>query len=273
MLKVLKRIPGFAPGILFFALAAGAPAQIDLATGLFEDGDWTACRRECRRTLDRQPSDDEALLLEAVCRLRLRTDVAGAQKILDGLVASSSNVPVRTMAAYELGRQRWRDGDPEQAFRLLSAAFAESPSRDLYLHAGCSLRLLIDQYPSLGTRHPAVVMQLDSSCLFWSRQIWNESALEKTKSGGLLARPEQWIVSFYRTQIRPAIGSRCSLNPGCSEYFRLAGVQHGLLAFPMIGDRLVREPSVVQEAKKPVDVGGQMRIADPISDHDFWMNP
>ena len=74
-----------------------------------------------------------------------------------------------------------------------------------------------------------------------------------------------------RHAIRPAIGSRCSLDPSCSEYFRQASRNHGLLSIPMIADRLVREPSVVLKREREIVVGGETRIADPLSDHDQWM--
>jgi len=77
------------------------------------------------------------------------------------------------------------------------------------------------------------------------------------------------IVRMYRRWVGPAIGARCSLTPSCSEYFLQAGRRHGWLAFPMMADRLVREPSVVAAAE--VRIAG--RIADPLEDHDGWMVP
>jgi hypothetical protein len=82
--------------------------------------------------------------------------------------------------------------------------------------------------------------------------------------GGRIA---EGIVGVYRRWIGSAIGARCSLVPSCSEYFRQAGRRHGWLAFPMIADRLVREPGVVAAAE--VRVGG--RVADPLEDHDAWL--
>lgn len=79
-----------------------------------------------------------------------------------------------------------------------------------------------------------------------------------------------WFISFYARQIAPAIGSRCILEPSCSRYFLEAADRHGFLAIPMQGDRFVREPSVVQAAEKPLRVGGKIRFADPVSDHDWW---
>ncbi len=73
------------------------------------------------------------------------------------------------------------------------------------------------------------------------------------------------VVEFYREWIRPAIGSRCSLSPSCSEYFLTAGRRHGWWAFPMMADRLVREPGLVSSAPDP-----SQRVSDPVDDHDRW---
>lgn len=85
------------------------------------------------------------------------------------------------------------------------------------------------------------------------------------------AWPMQGLVAFYRSAIGPAIGNRCVLEPSCSRYSLEAARQHGWLSIPMTGDRLIREPSVVQEAARPVtDAQGRIRYADPVSDHVGW---
>jgi len=87
-----------------------------------------------------------------------------------------------------------------------------------------------------------------------------------------VAYPAQAFISLYRTQISPAIGARCSLEPSCSEYFVQAVKKHGLLGVPLIADRFVREPDVLKaKAKTVVMTDGRVRFADPVSDHDFWM--
>lgn len=88
----------------------------------------------------------------------------------------------------------------------------------------------------------------------------------------LLALPGEIIVAFYRFCISPAIGARCSIQPSCSQYFLEASRKHGLLAFPIIADRLVREPGLVAEKRVTVLVGGKTRIADPLADHDNWLS-
>lgn len=94
-------------------------------------------------------------------------------------------------------------------------------------------------------------------------------------AGHQIASPEssvasrivEGIVRSYRRWISVAIGSRCSLTPSCSEYFRQAARRHGWLAFPMIADRFVREPSVVAAS----NVRAGTPIPDPLEDHDAWL--
>lgn len=97
-----------------------------------------------------------------------------------------------------------------------------------------------------------------------------ECAVDRPKAGGALSKPGQWVVSFYRAQVSPAIAARCSLHPSCSEYFRQSSVRHGLLGFPLIADRFVREPSVVVLQERPFAMDGKMRYADPVDDHTWW---
>lgn len=82
------------------------------------------------------------------------------------------------------------------------------------------------------------------------------------------AWPVKWMVGFYRMAVAPALGSRCVLDPSCSRYSLQAARERGWLGLPMTGDRLIREPSVVNEGAHPVtDVQGRVRYADPVSDH------
>ncbi len=82
------------------------------------------------------------------------------------------------------------------------------------------------------------------------------------------AWPIKGLVGFYRVAVASAIGSRCVLEPSCSRYSLQAAQERGWLALPMTGDRLIREPSVVNEGAHPVtDAQGGIRYADPVSDH------
>ncbi len=310
------RIPGVLPGILFcFAWAAAAVAN-ELAADLFADGDWTACRRECERTLAQTPDDESAQLLGAVCRVRLTNHVEQGCTQLVTLTTFATSANVRAMAAYELGRVEWaravsqpsppfrlregyggQGGHPsgggesnsripslggvreagggsdsaDRAYRLFRQCFLETSSQDLFLRAGCSLDLLVREFPSLGKNDPVLFQSLETSRSLWTPELIRECLPEKESGGGALSKPGKWVVAFYREMVRPAIGGRCSLDPSCSEYFKQASEKHGLLGLPIQADRFIREPSVVQAAEKPISVNGAVRYADPLSDHDEWM--
>ena len=264
------RIPGALPGILFFWAWAVVAAAGELALDLFAEGDWLGCRRECGRTLSQAPENESARLLAAVCGFRLTNGVDRAVDVLGGLAASATSANVRAMAAYELGRCSWSRGDSGNAFRLFRQAFLETSSEDLFLRAGCSLDLLVRDFPTLGKNDRQLFQSLDTSRVLWTPDIIRE-CLPQQKQGGALSKPGQWIVAFYREMVRPAIGGRCSLEPSCSEYFKQASEKHGLLGLPIQADRFNREPSDVQAAEKPISVNGGVRYADPLSEHDEWM--
>ncbi len=258
------------PGILFVFIQAGFGASLDLAVDLFEEGDWAGCRRECARVLQRQPEAETAELLGAISMVKLNRETDSAEATLERLAGSADDQETRAMAAYELGRVQWARGEAEAAVRNLQQAFLLTTDHNLFLRAGCSLDLLRKDFPIIGKIDPAVFQSLETSRALWSWDLIRECQLEREMKAGLLSKPGQWIVSFYRNQINPAIGARCSLMPTCSEYFRQASMQHGLLAFPLIADRFVREPSVVLLQEHPVHVHDTIRFADPVADHTEW---
>lgn len=138
-----------------------------------------------------------------------------------------------------LARQLFDDGCWEECRRECERVMAASPD-----HAGASA------LKSDASERMAAASRTASSTASW---------------------PGRALVWLYRTAIRPAIGARCSLDPSCSEYFLQSSRAHGLLGFTLAADRLVREPSVVHAHADPVAPGGNHRIPDPLSDHDFWM--
>lgn len=87
---------------------------------------------------------------------------------------------------------------------------------------------------------------------------------------GAAASAAGGIVWFYRNFVGPAIGSRCALEPSCSQYFIDAAQCHGILCVPMIADRFVREPVASASDKWVLDAKGRPKHPDPVSDHDFW---
>jgi len=265
------RIPGALPGILFFWAWVASAATGELAADLFAEGDWAGCRRECERVLVQRSDDEPSRLLGAVCRLRLTNDNASTLSMLGSLAQSATNTDIRAMAAYELGRCRWLEGDSTNAFVFFRQAFVETTSQPLFLRAGYSLDLLMRDFPDLGKNDRLLFQSLDTSRVLWTPELVRECLPGDKQGGGPLSKPGKWVVAFYREMIRPAIGGRCSLEPSCSEYFKQASVKHGLLGLPIVADRFIREPSVIQAAERPIPVKEGIRYYDPLSDHDEWM--
>ena len=266
------RIPGKLPGILFFVFARAACGQIELAVDLFGEGSYTSCVRECRRVLSDSPAEETALLLLNAAALRLDPGDRRAGGTLDHLSAAAALPEVRAMASYECARRQWRAGDGTNAFAGFARAFEETRSEDLAMRCGFSMVELgrTGRIPaSQAAGWPERLRRFEAR---WTPSVCEECHVRPSTTGAA-AKPGEWIVAFYRSQIAPAIGARCSLTPSCSEYFLQASRRYGVLGFPMGADRLVREPSVVQSAETPVWTGSGWRYADPLSDHDFWLVP
>lgn len=267
------RIPVLATGILFLSFVGCSAAPIDLAAELFEEAEWKACLRECRRVLNVSPSDSTARLLESVAALRLNRHIDRSIASLKDLSHSDEPLAIRAMAAYECGRAEWKAGNHDTAFELFQMTFHNSLETELFLRSACSLFLLMEEKPDLRKDGSDLVIQINTSRTLWHGRLFKECRIKKREEKTrLLARPGKWIVAFYRSQLSPAIGQRCSLTPSCSEYFLQACREHGLLGFPIQGDRFFREPGVVTEGRTPVIVGDVIKYADPLSDHDFWMS-
>ncbi|NQU40922.1 MAG: membrane protein insertion efficiency factor YidD [Lentisphaerae bacterium] len=81
------------------------------------------------------------------------------------------------------------------------------------------------------------------------------------------ALPVKAMVGFYRFAVAPALGTRCSLTPSCSAYSLQAARERGWLGLPMTGDRLIREPDVVNARQSPFRKNGRTLYPDPISAH------
>lgn len=256
------------PGILFFcSLArAGTPA-LDLAGELLAEGRWQEAHREARRVLSAEPENERALLLAAMSGERAGVTGSDYPALLTHLAAEAGDPGVRAMAAYEAGRLAWQVGDRTNAWRFYAQSFQGASDRGLFLRSGCALFLLRREDPELGKDHPALLDQLATCRNLWTWELRDEVRVTAQERTRLVARPAQWVVAFYRSQIGPAIGHRCSLQPSCSAYFLEASREHGLLGVPLIGDRLVREPGVVAAAANPVATNGLVRFADPVSDH------
>jgi len=257
---------------MFFFSAPVQADSLSLATDLFEKGDWALCRRECRRALLQGTLPIERFqLLDALSAVRMGSDFSRTAKQFEEIIAANTDAQLSAIASYELARLQWTAEQPELAFESFAFAFQNTADKQLFLHAACSLFLLMKEYPALKDGNEALISQINTSRDQWYGALFTQCAKPGPMS---TAQPENsgWLVRFYRTQISPAIGDRCTLEPSCSEYFRQAKSQHGTMAFPMVGDRFFREPEVNSRKQDPVVMqNGRIRYQDPIENHDFWM--
>lgn len=268
----MKRIPGLVSGILFFlASCCLAGPTAELASELFEEGDYLGCDRECRRVLSVAPEDQLARLLAAVVELRLRPGDAAAAAFPRELL-NAADARVQSAAHFEMGLMWWRSGNPSAAASHLATAVETASSPPAGALASRCLWLVIRRLPPDSVLATAWRDRLNDQ-----RSVWTAAVTEAAEGlmgpvrGHELAGPGRAIVAFYRRFVGPAIGARCSLEPSCSRYFLESCERHGLLGFPLIADRLVREPGVVQAAASPVRRNGGVRYADPVSAHDGWL--
>ncbi len=257
-------------GLLGAGPVPAAEVSLVLAADLFAENNWPSCRLECRRQLQESPSFHDALLLQALAEQRMGLDSREALRTL----ADDPAVPpsVALTARYEWARALWRVGDWRRAFEAFRQVFDQTDVTDLSVRAGCSLALLLNQYSELDKDYPGVKSQVRTLRALYTREIIDECRMTtKHTSDSWWGLPGQWGIAFYRSQIRPALGDRCSLVPNCSEYSRQAFQKHGVLGLAITADRFFREPGVVASAEHPVDIAGKWCYADPLSDHTWWL--
>ncbi len=278
------RIPGVMLGILFFWADPGhAGGALQLSEELSAEGNWRAAGREARRVLAGDPSNERASLLSSISALRVdaqagrlavtndRTAVAVAD--LARLATSAGSGAVRAEAAYEGGLALYRQRRWDEAYPLLRDAFLKAGEGVRLACASYGLDRILRERPELEPMTSGLRVQVDGCRALWTRdvQVAFDGAGPTQPRTRLFAWPGVWIVAFYRHAVGPALGNRCSLTPSCSRYFAAASRAHGLLAFPIVADRLVREPGVVAAGEYPIIVGGHVRYADPLQAHDWWL--
>ncbi|MFC1497153.1 membrane protein insertion efficiency factor YidD [Verrucomicrobiota bacterium] len=249
-----------------------ATAQIQLATDLFEESDFESCISECKRVLAVSPSNHTARLLHSVANLRLEKQIDNSISELKSLIIPDTPIEIRTKAAYECARAEWERGHYQTAFELFQIAFHNTSNKGIFLKSACSLFLLFEKKPELKKKNTDLVMQINSSRTLWYGKLFSECRINnKKKKTALTGKPGEWGIWFYRKQISPALGQRCSLHPSCSEYGRQALRKHGILGLAFIADRGVREPAVTAKRKAPIRIGEHWRYQDTVEEHDWWM--
>lgn len=255
-----------------FFFSAHAPAdQLDLATDLFEKTEWELCQRECRRAvLTKADPIEKFQLLSAMSSVRMDADAETAAAAFKKIIHENMDPQVSAIASYEQGRIQWQLNQPLEAFESFTFAFQTTTNKALFLRSSCSIYLLFKDAPELKPGHEDIVNQVGTTRDQWYGALFKECAKPDPEKNHTKA--PNWIIRFYRSQISPAIGDRCTLEPSCSEYFHQAHQHHGLKAFPMIADRFFREPEVSSRKQDPVVTeSGQVRYRDPIENHTFWM--
>ncbi|MDD5520209.1 MAG: membrane protein insertion efficiency factor YidD [Kiritimatiellae bacterium] len=259
--------------ILVFPLkCTGETCPESLAVDLFAEGNFGVCIQECSRLIAEDKGNETVLLLQAVAKMRSGKD----NKVeLKNITESPHYSPATAnMARYELARAHWKSGNIRNALEQFKKLFESSDQGPLFLRAGCSINLLIKQYPELAEHVCDIKNQLDTCSSLWSGKIIDECRISPAgKKESIAGTPVQWMISFYRSQISPALGRRCSLQPSCSEYGMQSLKKHGLLGLAMIGDRTVREPDVVANKPSPVRIGNRWCYKDTVEEHDWWMTP
>jgi putative component of membrane protein insertase Oxa1/YidC/SpoIIIJ protein YidD len=262
-------------GILFLVLTARLfAADLSLAEQFFQEGNWAECILESQRTLFQSPSNETALLLHATATLHAGSTNCGAA--LSNLLYLSSQATLPEHRAQAASSAAWiqlRQNRLQEAWNLAEMAFLTATSSPVFFSSGALLLHLMREHPAYAKPSAPLRLQLEACAPTLSEVAPPaQGAFTPAKSTSLLAQPGKWIVAFYRSTIRPAIGARCSLTPSCSEYFLQASYTHKLLGIPMIADRLVREPGEVNYGHHPVDINGVTFYEDPLKNHDYWLS-
>lgn len=266
-----KRIPGFWLGILFF-LAAMPSIASPLAWELFKEGNWPACSIEAARILASDPANESARFLLNASTARVSPTPETCSNLL-ALSRTAACPGIRSLAAAASARMLLHGPDPASAWEPAVQAFLSTPDPDAFLQ-GLAIMQYLARHNGSAIRMPAELEQQYLTCRPLLRHLTDDPRPPRPDS---LARrigtaPGRLTVAFYRRCIRPALGERCVLSPSCSEYFLQATGKHGLMAIPMLADRLVREPSVVATARYPLAKGRRIVYHDPVEHHDFWMD-
>ncbi len=258
-------------GAAFLFFAPAVLAHPVLTRQLMEEGDWENARREAHRDLSIAPLDPTAQFAAAICAGIQSEAVREARPQLEPLTAST-NTWVAAAAHFALGHLDLAAGADESATAHLTATFLHSPDSILAEQAAAVLAKPQPggaAAPSITEQAQAMVSDGVAPAPRWVAAWVLAAHRQKRSSFGAAAA----LTGFYRTQISPAIGSRCPMHPSCSSYFRQASDRHGFwTAVPMIGDRFVREPHHYKHRIRPMNVRGLEKSFDPLEYHDYWFH-
>jgi hypothetical protein len=244
----------------------------DFVKQLAKEGDWQNCYIEATRADIADPENNELKYYRAVAAIKTDINKNFFLTNLHDIYTSTNNPPsdnTKNMSAYEYGREQWKAGNDQEAFDGLTYSFYNAADPELFILSGCSLFQFADDYPKYKKEYPDLYMQINSTRDLWNAKFFNMSKKEHRKDG-IITKAGKGFISFYRTQIGPAIGERCVMQPSCSEYFKQNINKHGIVAIPMQADRFFREPDESHKNNNIVIVNDKIKHADPITDHDFW---
>ena len=79
------------------------------------------------------------------------------------------------------------------------------------------------------------------------------------------------LITLLHRQGGTAGGERCWLDGSCARYARQAVQAHGIVGGAALGERFIREASGGSARKDPIMIQGHRKYADPLSDHDGWL--
>ncbi len=254
-------------GLTVVLVGTAAPSAAEgLAARLFDEGDPAACRRELLRE-DPLLETERARLLFALCAVDTGRATAAAAAELEAAVArANADLP---LAAAGQARLFLAEGNlPSAAAAWMRVFFAPGASPGDVMRAACCLRELARRGAFGEDGLPAAVrLQVDAVRSRCPPGLAAESRRLVRPEPRAPPLPARALLRFYRSQVGPAIGARCALEPSCSAYFAEAAARYGPLALPLLADRFVREPSTVAERRRTVRRGGATRVLDPLADH------